>query len=93
MDNSKFVNNKEVVNNKIFERNFINIHNHKTITDFQNFPYVNSSDKYIKNNESQGNNSIFNNRIIDNENNNKLAKVGFINFNHENEGISFDKRK
>ena len=89
---STFVNNKEEVNTKIFERNFINVSNKNTIMEFNFFP--NSSrlnDNASKDNKV--NQNIFNSRIMNNENHNKLAKVGFINFKDDTPEIIFDRNK
>lgn len=58
-----------------------------------NYEHFMNSNKntYINKKDDKTNKNIFDNRILPVENNNKLAKVGFINFSDEKSDIVFDK--
>ena len=103
MNSSQFVNNKESVNEKIFERRFIETRNSSNVfydhSVFTNQNTLSTSsinknvDKSSIDKQQLYTKSIFENRMLNVDNNYKLAKVGSINFNSNNDKIQFDKDK
>lgn len=91
MSNNQFVNNKEISNNRIFERNLLNAQ--LACTTNQTPMYL--SDNYNKNRKDAIN--IFESRFVPELNSAARASVGFVNFSQDNynskkdNNVNFDR--